>query len=83
MVLKSKLWDPADFPDLMSGETQLPGLLRPTLTFPSFEGTNPIIRAPSSLSNLILAASQGPTSKYHYRGIKASTYKFGGDTFSP
>ena len=63
--VKSKVWDPADFPDLMSGETQLPGLLRLTLTFPFFEGSNPIIRAPSSLSNLTLAASQGTTSKYH------------------
>ena len=30
--MKSKIWGPPDFPDLMSSETQLPGLLKPTQT---------------------------------------------------
>ena len=30
--MTSKIWGPPDFPDLMSSETQLPDLLRPTQT---------------------------------------------------
>ena len=48
-----------------------------TLSFPFFEGTNPIMRAPSSLSNLTLATSQGPTSKYHYGGSRLQYTNFG------